>query len=96
MSEAQLQQCAAQVYLDRKAGISHPTGRHDITGRWYPDLAEHQLCCFQIRQPSRAWPRSLQLHCQSAAHVAQLFDMDELELKRIARVLKTSKVLGSA
>ena len=95
MSEAQLQ-CAAQVYLDRKVGKSYPDGRLDIGKRWYPNAVERQLCCIQIREPSRAWPQTLQVHCQSAGHVARLFDVNELELKRAARVLvKASKLSGA-
>lgn len=96
MSETQLQR-AAQAYLERKAGKSYPAGQHDGVGRWYPNSAECQPCCAQIRAPSRAWSRTLKLHCCSAAHVAQLFNVDELELKRAARMLvKASKVLGAA
>lgn len=93
--DAKLQQ-AAQAYIDRKAGKSYPAGRHDRGGRWYPDADERQVCCSQIREPSRAWPRTLQLHCHSATHVARLFDVEELDLKRTARMLVKTKVSGAA
>ena len=79
---------AALEYIARKDKKSRPEGRSDHGGRWRPLEAERQPCCQGIREPSRAWPLTLLDHCRSAGHVAALFDVDALELKRAARELK--------
>lgn len=80
---------AARTYLQRKSRSwrASPAGRQDAAGRWYPTDEERQECCAGVRDPSIAWPHSLKKHCCSAQHVARLFDVDELELKRVARAL---------
>lgn len=76
---------AAQEYIDRKNRKTHPAGYFDDGGRWYPHDREECDCCAYIRTPSRAYPYSLMTHCRSSEHVASLFKVDELELKRAAR-----------
>jgi hypothetical protein len=58
------------VYRSRTLHQSHPDGRTDAGGRWYPTPDEQRDCCRRIRSPSRAWPWSLRGHCRSAIHCA--------------------------
>lgn len=76
---------ALQTYLQRKARTAHPDGGFDSAGRWYPSASEKCSNCDSMRSPSRNYPYSLMTHCRSAEHVAELFGVDALELKRAAR-----------
>lgn len=72
----------------RQTRDSHPPGTFDNGGRWYPTDAEHCECCAGIRRPSRDYPYSLLVHCRTAEHVANVFKVDVLLLKRAAKALK--------
>ena len=80
---------AATEYLARKSRRSHPAGACDSGGRWYPAESERRWCCSMIRDPSRSWPWSLMVHCRTAEHVAELFDVNDTDLKRVARMLNS-------
>ena len=82
---------AAQEYLNRQARKTHPEGKKDRAGRWYPSEQEHQACCSAIRSPSRSWPWSLMTHCRTAAHVAELYQVPVGELRRVVRKLQVSR-----
>ncbi len=85
---------AAQEYLDRQARKSHPGGSFDKAKRFYP--FEDEDCCIGIRGPSRSYPYTLMIHCRSAKHVANLYDVDVTDLKRKAReIRKNNKILQS-
>jgi len=73
-------------YLNRRDRVSHPQGRLDNGGRWYPSAEERRECCRTIREPSRKWPFSLLVHCRSLRHVAHLYGVDEKELRKLACV----------
>ena len=79
---------AAIEFNARQARHSHPAGTFDKGNRWYPASGEQCECCESIRSPSRSFPYSLMAHCRTAEHVAHLFDVDLLLLKRAARALK--------
>ena len=76
---------AVSCYLARRSGREQPNGRGDSGGRWYPANTERRWCCTGLRQPSRAWPHSIKDHCRTLQHVAALFDVAPLELRREAR-----------
>lgn len=76
---------AVQLYSDRQSRRSHPDGKFDKAGRWYPDLNERQECCRLIRQPTRAYPYSLMLHCRTALHVSKLCGVSLKALKQALR-----------
>jgi hypothetical protein len=76
---------ANQEYLDRKARRSHPDGKFDSGGRWYPSDDETQACCHKIRNPSRAWPWSLMHHCRTEKHVANLHGVTVTEMRKAAK-----------
>lgn len=80
---------AAQEYIDRRDRRSHPAGRTDSGGRWYPSDAEdvNGTVTRTIRSPSRAWPWSYAHACRTAAHVAELYGVDVSALRRMAREL---------
>ena len=85
---------AARAYIQRNMKsfrLRHsPAGCEDAAGRWYPADEERQECCAGVRDPSIAWPHSLKKHCCSARHVARLFDVDELELRRAGREIEAA------
>jgi len=59
----------ATHYRNLHARKTHPAGRFDHAGRWFPDH-EH-ACCHHLRAPSRQWPYSLLTHARTLAHVAR-------------------------
>lgn len=79
---------AVAEFIARQTRSSHPAGNFDNAGRWYPIAGEHCECCDSIRTPSRAWPNTLNKHCRSAAHVANLYGVDVTELRRAVRAAK--------
>jgi hypothetical protein len=81
-------QDAVKVYADRKVRLTHPAGKFDGGGRWYPAETETCDCCRGIRSPSRAWPYSLMTHCRTAEHVAHLCGVDAKELRKAARAAR--------
>lgn len=78
---------AAKTYLDRRDRVSHPDGKFDRGGRWHPSEKEWTPGCDRIREPSRAWPYSLLVHCRSAEHVAELHGVEKGDLLAKARQL---------
>lgn len=82
---------AFKIWEMRQDRILHPSGRWDSGDRWYPALSEERQCCHGIRSPSRAFPWSLNHHCRSSRHIAQLFKtpegrLTELVKKRVVRL----------
>lgn len=77
---------AAREWIARRDRQSHPVGKCDSGGRWFPSETEWRDCCCDIRRPSRAWPWSLMTHCRSVGHVAELFDVhDVADVRKRAR-----------
>ena len=90
---------AAYEYICRQERRTHPAGKFDRGGRWYPTDDEEQKCCASIRQPSRAWPYTLMTHCRSLPHIAALYGVDPKELRRAIKdgaweILQVQEVLG--
>jgi len=79
---------AAREYLARRDRKSHPDGKFDKARRWYPAANERRACCEEIRAPSAAWPHSLNKHCRSVEHVAELYSVDVSILRKIARAIE--------
>jgi hypothetical protein len=71
---------AVRTYRHRQVRLTHPDGRTDRGGRWYPSDEERQACC-TVRSPSRKWPWSLMLHCRTLRHIARLYGVNESELR---------------
>lgn len=57
------------VFESRKNRDSHPQGKFDKGGRWYPSDAEIASCCDRVRSPSRAHPYSCLVHCRTRKHI---------------------------
>ena len=76
---------AAKEYLRRKFRIAHPQGEFDNGGRFFLAAEEHEICCINIRDPSRSYPYSHMSHGRTIRHVAEIFDADELEVRRLAK-----------
>lgn len=76
---------AAKEYNNRKKRCTHPSGAFDRAGRWEPDDSEKQDCCDDVREPSRAYPYSLMVHCRTMEHVANLYDVDKADLQQQVR-----------
>lgn len=73
---------AAEVYVSRKKRESHPDGEFDKVGRWYPSEEETCLYCGDIRRPSNTYKYSLMIHCRTCDHIANLYGVSSLDIKR--------------
>ncbi|WP_170339715.1 hypothetical protein [Ruegeria arenilitoris] len=80
---------AAPEYSRRKHRLSHPKGDFDSGYRFYLADEERGGCCMEIREPSRAYPYSEMTHGRSLRHVAELFEADELEVRRLAKRIES-------
>ena len=78
---------AGHEYNLRKQRLAKPRGKSDGV-RWFPGSTERCDCCKHIREPSRAFPLSLYRHCCTAVHVAQLFGVDENDVRSAAKRLE--------
>ena len=87
-------QTAAELYRDRQDRASHPAGKMDKKGRWYPADSEWQTCCGAVRSPSRAFPWSYMTHCRTTTHIARLCGVDEKELRRAVRTDRPARREG--
>lgn len=79
---------AAIEYLKRKHRLSHPEGEFDGGGRFCLSDDERQICCLSIRTPSRSYPYSEMTHGRSLTHVAKLYKVDALVVRRISKRLE--------
>ena len=76
---------AAREYIARRDRHAHPVGEFDSAKRFTLDSSEHCACCAGIREPSRAFPFSEMVHARTLKHVANLFNVDESELRRAVK-----------
>lgn len=83
---AALVELAARAFLRRQSGTEQPDGAFTPKGVWVVSPAEQRGCCGRVRASAK-WPRAVEAHCKSAAHVAALFDVPEKDLRRTARLL---------
>ena len=74
---------AAIEFLYRKWRYSHPKGHTDKAGRWYPAADESQKCCRHIRGPSRTYPWSYMTHCRSMIHIANLYNTNPSDVRKL-------------
>lgn len=78
---------AIEVYTKRQSRECHPSGKFDSAGRWYPDKEEKCWCCDEIRIPTRAYPYSLLVHCRTIKHIAELYDVSTVDLRKACKNL---------
>ncbi len=69
-------QLALECYFIRLERNENPNGYFDDGGGWYPNLEERCDCYFGKITPSKAYPYSLLIHCRTAIHISQLFEVD--------------------
>lgn len=67
---------AAIEYMRRKDRKTHPPGTFDSAGRFYAD--ERTFATRTCRTPSRSWPFSEMKAARTVAHVAEVFDVEDL------------------
>ncbi|WP_210093726.1 hypothetical protein [Ruegeria sp. HKCCSP346] len=80
---------AALEYIKRKRRLSHPNGEFDGGQRFYLASQERRACCEGIRRPSRSYPYSEMAHGRSLRHVAELFDIDERDVRRLVQLVES-------
>ena len=78
---------AARTFIARRDRTAHPAGKFDGARRWYPSEAETCDCCSSVRSPSRAHPFSYMVHCRTLKHVANLYGVNESDLRKEVRRL---------
>jgi len=71
---------AAAYQLKLASREINPCGFFDKAGRWFPSI--ETVSSASIRQPSRAFPYSLMVHCRTAKYIAQVQGIDLAELKK--------------
>ncbi len=74
---------ALEAFLARESRAQAPEGEWR-QGLWFPSGNEHRPCCDGFT-PTPANKQALESHCRSAAHVAALFEVPVLELRRALR-----------
>lgn len=72
---------AVLMYQDRKTGKEKPKGKLDTRKIWWPDRDEEQKCCRKLAHPKERWPFSLRDHCCTAGHIANMFEVEEREVR---------------
>jgi hypothetical protein len=93
MTKLETKSLVAAVYTARKDRKSHPEGRTDNAGRWYPSERENaDGDGSSTRSPSRAWPWSYMSRCRTRQHCAVLV---ERALAGIAVPADVSRVVGT-
>jgi hypothetical protein len=76
---------AGVTFFKRKERLSNPPGNFDKAGRF--EAAERTYAVMSVRSPSRAHPYPEMSAARTSKHCAELFEVDALAVKRIARVL---------
>ncbi len=74
---------ALEAFLARESRAQGPEGEWR-EGLWCPSSNERRPCCEGL-QPTLANKQALESHCRSAAHVAALFEVPVLDLRRALR-----------
>jgi hypothetical protein len=80
---------AAICYLRRKDRLDNPEGEMRKSA-WFPVIAETRNCCATMYQPNGAFPYTLQKHCRTVPHIAQLFSVDPVLLRRAIKEVQTN------
>ncbi|MFG6531576.1 MULTISPECIES: hypothetical protein [unclassified Sulfitobacter] len=75
-------EAALEAYR-RRQRLSHPAGRFDKAGAFHLD--EYCDCCAGLQRSSAKRPYSEMHHARSLTHVAQLYDVPVLHLRRLVK-----------
>jgi len=76
---------AAKKDIARRDHQRHPLGTRDKAGRFHAQ--ERTVRVAAARTPSREWPWSEMTAARTAEHCAEVFGVEPLHVKRIARAL---------
>jgi hypothetical protein len=79
---------ALEAFLARESRALGPEGEWR-EGLWFPSPNERRPCCEGL-QPTPANKQALESHCRSAAHVAALFEVPVLDLRRALKRARTT------
>ncbi|HXU30194.1 MAG TPA: hypothetical protein VN851_06430 [Thermoanaerobaculia bacterium] len=82
---------ALEAFLARESRAQGPEGEWR-EGLWFPSNNERRPCCEGLA-PTLANKQALESHCRSAAHVAALFEVPVLDLRR---ALKRARIAQEA
>ena len=83
--EIQLIFKAADEFVARRNRVRHPPGKFDNAKRFY--AAERTQATKNCRPPSQKWPFSQLRAARSAKHVAEVFSVNALYVKRAAKMI---------
>ena len=83
-------EAALEAYR-RKQRLSHPEGRFDTAGAFH--LEELCTCCAGLQRSSAKRPYSEMHHARSLTHVAHLYDVSVLHLRRLVRAFERAQRL---
>ena len=85
---------ALEALLARESRAQGPEGEWR-EGLWFPSPSERRPCCESLL-PTPANKQALESHCRSAAHVAALYDVPVLELRRALRKARYAQEEGES
>lgn len=83
-------EAALEAYR-RRQRLSHPAGRFDTAGAFH--LEEHCDCCASLQRSSAKRPYVEMHHGRSLTHVAQLYDVPVLHVRRLAKAFERAQRL---
>lgn len=83
-------EAALEAYR-RKQRLSHPAGRFDTAGAFH--LEELCACCAGLKRSSAKRLYSEMHHARSLTHVAHLYDVYVLHLRRLVRAFERAQRL---
>lgn len=73
----------------RRQRISHPAGKFDKAGVFH--LEELCACCAGLQRSSAKRPHSEMLHARSLIHVAHLYDVPVLHVRRLVKAFERAR-----
>ncbi len=85
---------ALDALIGRESRALAPEGEWR-DGLWFPSPSERRPCCDGLR-PTPANKQALESHCRSAAHVAALYEVPVLALRRALRKARYMQEVGES
>lgn len=91
VAEARLED-AARAAIAREERTASPQGEWRDR-LWYPVAEERQACCAGI-EPAPGNRQALESHCRTQGHVAHLFGVPLIDLRRAVQTMRRGRVPG--
>ncbi len=85
---------ALEALIARESRAQGPEGDW-IQGLWYPSPSERRPCCEGLL-PTPGNKQALESHCRSAIHVAALFEVPVVDLRRAFRLARRAQDRNSS